>query len=247
MALNLAVLVVIYGVLGGGLAVGSYFGEPRRLRELQREQELARLRAEKQQVDLRLGVLQAQVEPHFLFNTLASVRSLVGTDPARAQSTIDALVDYLRATIPRLRDGAAGLDSTLGQQLEICDSYLRLMQARMGGRLDYQITVEPGLTGAPFPPLLLINLVENAIKHGIEPRPGPGRISLRAQGNDRRLTVTVVDDGLGLRDGMGHGVGLSNVREQLRVRYGDRGSCSLTGGPGGGTTACIEIPREEAA
>jgi hypothetical protein len=247
LALNLAVLVLIYGGLGGGLAVGSYFGEPRRLRELQREQELARLRAEKQQVDLRLGVLQAQVEPHFLFNTLASVRSLVGSDPARAQSTIDALVDYLRATIPRLRDGTAGLDSTLGQQLEICDSYLRLMQVRMGGRLDYQITVDPELAAAPFPPLLLINLVENAIKHGIEPRPGPGRISLRAQGDDQRLTVTVIDDGVGLRDGLGDGVGLSNVREQLRVRYGDRGSCSLTGGPEGGTTARIEIPREAEA
>jgi hypothetical protein len=245
--LNLVVLAGIYGILGGGLAVGSYLGEPRRLRELRREQELDRLRAEKQQVDLRLGVLQAQVEPHFLFNTLASVRSLIGTEPTRAQSTIDALVDYLRATIPRLRDGGPGVDSTLGQQLEICASYLALMQVRMGGRLRYDIAVDPDLAKAPFPPLLLISLVENAIKHGIEPRPGPGRVDLRVEGDGQRLVVTISDDGVGLRDGFGVGVGLRNVREQLRVRYGERGSCALTGGAAGGTTARIEIPREAEA
>jgi sensor histidine kinase YesM len=196
-------------------------------------------------------VLQAQVEPHFLFNTLASVRSLIPADPGRAQSTIDALVDYLRATIPRLRDDAAqadsGISSTLGQQLEICESYLRLMQVRMGDRLSYQIDVPAGERATSFPPLLLITLVENAVKHGIEPRPGPGRIVIRIVRQAGRLTVTVQDDGQGLRDGFGTGVGLGNVREQLLVRYGERARVTLSGAAGGGTVASIVIADEDRA
>jgi hypothetical protein len=247
-AVNLVLLVTIYGLVGGGLAVRSYLSEPRRLEELRRERELGLLRAQKQAALVRLGVLQAQVEPHFLFNTLASVRSLIGTDPLRAQSSIDALVDYLRATIPRLRDDAPradpALSSTLGQQLEICESYLRLMQVRMGDRLSFRLDVEPALRETSFPPLLLISLVENAVKHGIEPRPGPGHIGIGVVREQGCLTVAVRDDGIGLRDGFGAGVGLRNVREQLQVRYGDRARVTLTGGPDGGTLASIVIDDE---
>jgi hypothetical protein len=250
-ATNLVLLAVVYGVAGGGLAVRSYLAEPGRLQELRRQGELAALRVSRQAALVRLGVLQAQVEPHFLFNTLASVRSLIPADPGRAQSTIDALVDYLRATIPRLRDDAAqadsGISSTLGQQLEICESYLRLMQVRMGDRLSYQIDVPAGERATSFPPLLLITLVENAVKHGIEPRPGPGRIVIRIVRQAGRLTVTVQDDGQGLRDGFGTGVGLGNVREQLLVRYGERARVTLSGAAGGGTVASIVIADEDRA
>ena len=246
-ALNLLVLVVGYGLLGGGLAVRSYLTEHRRLAEARRERELVELRAQKQSVDMRLGVLQAQIEPHFLFNTLASVRSLVAVDPVRAESTIDALVDYLRATIPRLRDGAAQMDSTLGQQLEICDSYLKLMQVRMGNRLRYEIDLDPALRARAFPPLLLINLVENAVKHGIEPKAGPGHIWLRSRSDAHSLEVSVSDDGVGLGDGFGDGVGLRNVREQLRARYGPGASCSLSRRPDTGTVARIVVPAEAEA
>jgi signal transduction histidine kinase len=246
-ALNVVVLVLVYGILGGGLAMRSYLTEHRRLAEARRERELVELRAQKQSVDMRLGVLQAQIEPHFLFNTLASVRSLVAVDPVRAASTIDALVDYLRATIPRLRDGAAQMDSTLGQQLEICDSYLKLMQVRMGNRLRYEIDLDPALRARAFPPLLLINLVENAVKHGIEPKAGPGHIWLRARSDAQSLEVSVSDDGVGLGDGFGDGVGLRNVREQLRARYGPGASCSLSRRPDTGTVARIVVPAEAEA
>jgi hypothetical protein len=238
---NLAVLFVIYGIFGGGLALRSYLDEPRRMAELDRQRELAELRAAKQTLDLRLGALQAQVEPHFLFNTLSSLRSLIQRDPATAEAMLDALVDYLRATIPRLREAA--LESTLGQQLEICGSYLRVMSARMGGRLQHVTEVDPGLREAPFPPLLLLSLVENAIKHGIEPRPGPGRVVIRAGlASPGSLAVSVSDDGLGLRNGLGGGVGLGNVRAQLRTRYGERASFTLAGRAGGGATATIVLP-----
>jgi signal transduction histidine kinase len=242
LAVNLVMLAVVYGVLGGGLGLRSYLGEPRRLAELARARELTELRASKQILDLRLSVLQAQVEPHFLFNTLGSLRSLIVRDPASAESTLDAMVDYLRATIPRLRQEAAALDSTLGQQLEICVSYLRVMSVRMGGRLQHTTEVDPGLRAAAFPPLILMSLVENAIKHGIEPRPGPGRVVIRAERHGDRLAVSVADDGVGLRDGLGGGVGLGNVRAQLRTHYGERAALTLAGRPGGGATATIELP-----
>jgi sensor histidine kinase YesM len=140
------------------------------------------------------------------------------------------------------------VDSTLGQQLEICENYLELMKVRMGGRLDRAIEVDAGLREAAFPALLLISLVENAIKHGLEPKPGPRRIRIRAvrdrAGGEERLAVSVIDDGMGLRDGMGSGVGLSNVREQLRARYGDRAQLTLTGAADAGTTARIVVPLE---
>jgi two-component sensor histidine kinase len=247
LAINVAVLVVVYGMFGGGLSLRAYFSEGRRWSDNQGQAELQALRAQKQQADLRLGLLQAQVEPHFLFNTLASVRALVRQDPARAEATLDALVEHLRATLPRLRDGEAMLHSTLGQQLDICASYLELMRLRMGGRLAYAVEAAPELRQRAFPPLLLITLVENAIKHGIEPQPGPGRIEVRAAVQDGQLVLGVVDDGAGLQPGMGGGVGLANVREQLATRYGDRAKLELRSEGGRGAVAEIRIPLEPAA
>ncbi len=244
LAVNLLVLAVVYGLFGGGLALRAYFSEGRRWREDRGRREILALRAHKQQADLRLGLLQAQVEPHFLFNTLASVRALVRQDPAQAEATLDALVDHLRATIPKLRDGEAMLHSSLGQQLDICASYLELMRLRMGGRLTYAVEAAPDLRVRPFPALLLITLVENAIKHGIEPQPGPGRIEVRAWLKGERLVLSVVDDGAGLQPGLGSGMGLANVREQLANRYGDQATLSLRSVAGRGAVAEIAIPLE---
>ncbi len=242
LAINVAALVVIYGLFGGGLALRAYFSEHRRWDEHHHVRELNALESRVHEADLRLGVLQAQVEPHFLFNTLASVRALVRQDPAQAEATLDALVDFLRATIPKLREDR-GLHATLGQQLDLCSSYLALMQVRMGGRLTYDVRADEALRAAPFPPSLLITLVENAIKHGIEPRPGPGRIEIDAVRDGDALRVQVGDDGAGLQPGLSTGVGLANVREQLAARYGARAAFVLSpAAEGRGVCAEIRVP-----
>ena len=242
---------LIFLGIGGGPALRSYFGEQRRWREGLHQRELDSLRRQKSAADMRLTVLQAQVEPHFLFNTLASVRSLVSQDPQRAEATIDALVDHLRATMPRLRGEADELRPTLAEQIEVCASYLALMQVRMGDRLHYGIEVPESLRTFAFPPLILISLVENAIKHGIEPKSGGGSVWIRAEldgwGDGQRLLVTVEDDGLGLRPGLSDGVGLSNVRAQLAARFGERGSLSLVSHQGGGVSATVRVPVAEAS
>jgi sensor histidine kinase YesM len=196
---------------------------------------------------MRLAVLQAQVEPHFLFNTMASVRSLVRSDPQRAEATISALVDHLRATLPKLRNTEAGA-TTLGEQLDICRSYLEVMRVRTGERLNYSIQVPRETEALPFPPLMLISLVENAVKHGAEPKPGPCTIEIAAQQVDtdggRSLQVSVSDDGVGLQEGAGNGVGLANIRDLLATRFGERASFELTGRESGGVVASICVPVE---
>lgn len=229
------VVPVIYFSVGGGLASLAYFSERRRL--WARQVHLAHLES-----DMRLAVLQAQVEPHFLFNTLASIRPLIRQDAERAEAAIDAFAEHLRATIPRMREHSAKVTSTLGQQLEICASYLTLMQVRMGARLHVEIAVPPELRPLEFPPLMLLSLVENAIKHGIEPKPGPGRIVIRAESAAAVLRVSVEDDGAGLKDGLSTGLGLSNIREQLEVRFAGQAKLGIAARPEGGTVAVITVP-----
>lgn len=244
-AAKLLTLGLVYGLLGGGAALRAYFFEQRRLAESRHQSELAQLHAQRRESELRLAALQAQVEPHFLFNTLASVRALVRQDAARAEATLDALVDYLRTTIPRLREGDAGLRASLGDQIDICARYLEVMRLRTADRLRYTIEVEDALRARPYPPLLLITLVENAIKHGIEPRPGAGHVCLRAWQEAGQLCVAVIDDGAGLQPGIGGGVGLANVRAQLAARYGSRASLQLSGPSTGGARAEVRIPMED--
>jgi len=230
--------LLMLALIGGGFALPAYFSEKKRWAEYSRRAD----------TDLRLTVLQAQVEPHFLFNTLASVRSLVTTDPARAAQTIDALARHLRATLPKFRADTGLAASTLAEQFAICASYLELMQLRLGGRLSVELDLPPGLGDAPFPPLLLISLVENAIKHGVEPKPGAAKISLRARSLDGgRLEVTVEDDGAGLSLGMGEGTGLANIRAQLLTRFGANATLELKSRESGGVTARIVVPRGAAA
>lgn len=245
-ALHVITLGTIYLLMGGGLALRGYFTEQRRLDAVHQQAELRAAQQQARQSALKLGVLQAQIEPHFLFNTLASIRSLLRQDPGRAEATLDALVDHLRASMPRLSKDAEPQTSTLAQQLEICRSYLELMRLRLGQRLDYQIEAPPDLLEHPFPPLLLITLVENAIKHGIEPKPGPGRITTQAErisaDGAPRLQLRVEDDGAGLQPGAGSGVGLANVRAQLSTAFGQAAGLNLRPRPGGGVIADLWIP-----
>jgi hypothetical protein len=233
-------------LVSGGYDLPAYLSEQRRLLEARRQREMVTLRTEKTEADMQMAVLQAQIEPHFLFNTLASVRSVILTEPERAVATIDALSDYLRSTLPRLRNGAGMVMPTLGAQIEICKNYLELMKIRMGGRLDFQIDVPGNAAGALFPPLLLLPLVENAVKHGIEPKPGPAMICIRAILNDGDLKVMVEDDGLGLRAETGSGLGLANVQAQLRNYFGDRASLNVATAESGGVCSTIAIPAPAA-
>jgi hypothetical protein len=233
-------------IANGGLALATYFAEPKRWAEHLRRVELEKASAQKSEADLRLTILQAQVEPHFLFNTLASVRSLVSTDPQRASRTIDALAEYLRATLPKFREETGMAESTLGEQFATCERYLGVMKVRLGDRLLADIQLPPELRPVPFPPLLLISLVENAITHGVEPKPGVTHVTLsarvRAEGDLKQLEVRVEDDGAGLKLGMGEGTGLANVRAQLRTRFASAARLELTQRGTGGVLARMILP-----
>jgi signal transduction histidine kinase len=239
---------LLFFIFSGALALRSYFGEQRRLVQEAREREVSGLQLRQRQADLQLLVLQAQIEPHFLFNTLASLRSLLRQDVGRAEAMVDALVEHLRATVPILRQRPAA--STLAEQLRICGSYLELMQVRLPDRLSYSISAPESLRGSAFPPLILLTLVENAVKHGIEPKPRAGHIridaALEQRSDGARVVVSVADDGVGLAAGLGHGMGLSNIRAQLALKYGERAALSISGRAHGGTVARIEIPEEPA-
>lgn len=230
--------------LGGGMALWGWRRERAGLAALAQEAELEHAQARRREAELKLSVLAAQVEPHFLFNTLAGVRSAIATDPARASDMIGHLVDYLRAAIPRLRS-SGGSEATLGGQLEIVHAYLSLMAARMP-RLAFQIDVAPELLGAHCPPLMLISLAENAVKHGVEPKVGPARVQLSARRTETGdLEVTVADDGAGFGASVaGTGLGLANIRERLRQMYGDAAALTLKARPEGGVAAMLTLPAE---
>ncbi len=188
----------------------------------------ANQRAQRQQaVESQLRLLQAQIEPHFLFNTLANVQSLIGHDTPAARQMLVNFTDYLRVGLVQLRHA----DSTLGQELDMARGYLQLFDIRMGRRLRYSIEADLQTRAAVLPPLLLQPLIENAITHGLEPKVGGGTVSIHACVRDGQLEITVTDDGLGLhaprrKRRRGNGMALENIRARLRTRYG--GAAALT-------------------
>ena len=200
---------------------------------------------ERQLVQARLQVLQAQVEPHFLFNTLAAVDYLIETDPARASQMQKALITYLRGALPQMRQES----STLGREMRLVRSYLELIKMRIEERLDLQYEVPAELETAEFPPMMLQSLVENAIKHGIEPKPEGGRVTVAARAQKGQLVVEVRDTGVGIVDldkleapTSGTGIGLQNIRERLAMLYGGRAHLSLMSDSNTGTTVRIAVP-----
>ncbi len=250
-ALTIAFQFTVFFSLGGGWGLPAYFKEQRRWREARHAQEVAVLKQQKTEADMKLTVLQAQVEPHFLFNTLASVHSLIRQDPERAEATVEALVDHLRATMPKLRAEMGSARSTLQDQLDVCESYLKVMQIRMSPRLRYTIDVPESLRAHPFPSYMLISLVENAIKHGIEPNPSGGNIVVTAgvesRHDTRQLAVSVTDDGAGLQPGTGKGVGLENIRAQLAALFGSDAALTVRARQLSGVEATIRVPYVEGA
>ena len=207
--------------------------------------EAARHLMSKQAIEAELKLMQAQVEPHFLFNTLASVQYLTETDPLEANRLLGHLIEYLRAALPQLRASS----TTLGKEVGLAEAYLNILRTRMGPRLVFAIDVSPGLAAHPFPPNLLISLVENAIKHGIEPAANGGTVSVLARREGSALVVTVHDTGRGLNAAFrgGQGVGLANVRDRLAALYGMHGQFTLESTRPSGTCATLVIPFETEA
>jgi LytS/YehU family sensor histidine kinase len=215
----------------------------RRVSERRRgEQESVRQTAtEKELTVAKLSLLHAQVEPHFLYNTLASAQVLTRSDPAGADRMLGNLITYLRHSLPRAEQSF----STLGEELERARAYLEILKIRMGDRLTLQIQAPEALAPVPMPPMMLQTLVENSIKHGLEPVPGGGTIWILARAEGGRVTVTVADDGRGFgENGGGTGIGLKNVRERLRLAYGDAASFAIVTNFPRGVAATITLPRE---
>jgi sensor histidine kinase YesM len=235
---------LLLGLVFGGIAAVFFWLRERNanlLRELQLR-ELARLEAEKQSLAAQLRLLQAQIEPHFLFNSLANVAALIDADPARAGRLLDALIRYLRSSLQRTR--AEG--GSLGDEVGLLRAYLDILKIRMGERLDYAFEIPPELLGRDFPPMLLQPLVENAIRHGLEPKLGGGFLRVDATVADGRLRIRVSDDGIGIAEAPGEGVGLSNIRARLAAIYGPTARLEVTSKVGAGVTATLDIPLESA-
>jgi len=192
-------------------------------------------------LEARMEALQAQIEPHFLFNTLGSIDQLIQTDPPRASRMQQSLIRYLRSAIPQMREASR---PSLGQQVDLCSAFLEIMAMRMEGRLQPVVRVPEGLKSAVFPSMMLQTLVENAIKHGLEPKPEGGRLEIGAEVIDGQLAVHVLDTGIGFMPKAEGGVGLANVRERLKVLYGGRAELIISVPPGGGTCATIKVPYE---
>jgi signal transduction histidine kinase len=230
-------------VLVFGVGMSHFFVSRARLAEgaaRLEEELLAREEAARRLAEAELKLLQAQIEPHFLFNTLSNVLQLVDADPPRAKKMLHNLTSYLRGSLGRTRAGA----TTLGEELDLVRAYLEIQAVRMGSRLTWRISCPDDVRHLTLPPLLLQPLVENALRHGLEPKPGGGEVSVSAARERDELVLEVRDDGLGLDPRRPAGVGLTNVRERVRALSGGRGSLTLRPAEAGGLCARIALPLD---
>lgn len=225
-----------------GVGISYLFYARERMGKLEGElkaRELRQALAEKARSDAQLRMLQAQIEPHFLFNTLANLSVLIRSDPQRAEHMLADLIAYLRATLQRTREA----ETTLGDEVELLRRYLDILGLRLGPRLSFAIDVPPELLARPFPLLLLQPLVENAIRHGIEPQVGGGEVRIAASAENGRLRLTVSDTGAGLgENGTGSGFGLESVRQRLLALFGEAARLDVRANEGQGVIATIEVP-----
>jgi signal transduction histidine kinase len=245
--INLIVWIPVLLWLGGPFDLAAYFRQRGLLREAKLLEQAEQYKDERNEVEAQLSILASQVEPHFLFNTLAGVRAAMLSDPARGIVMIDHLIDYLRSTIPQLRADRSSKYVDLGSQLDSVRAFLGIIQARMP-RLSITVDCAPDLRGAAIPPLMLISLVENAVKHGIELKKGPAQIDVTAVRREldgvAMLELSVADNGAGFSASSGSGIGLSNIRERLKHLYGDAAALSLRNGNEGGVVASIVLPLQ---
>ncbi|MGB4117400.1 MAG: histidine kinase [Polaromonas sp.] len=217
-----------------GAGVSYFFYATGKSNYLQRELATSRQQA----TEAQLKLLQSQLEPHMLFNTLANLRALIATDPVRATTMLDSLIDYLRATLTASRTTSHSLQS----EFDRLQDYLALMQVRMGSRLTYSLDLPPDIAGQNVPTLLLQPLVENAIKHGLEPKVEGGSVAVSARREGENIVLDVIDSGVGLKEGVGFG--MAQVRERLQALYGDQATIYLGAGCAGFTRASITFPSK---
>lgn len=199
--------------------------------------------SERGAAEARLKLLQAQIQPHFLFNTLANLQALIGSDPKRAQAMLAHLDGYLRATLASTRNDQC----TLAEEFALLRGYLEILAIRMGLRLAYSLDLPAALANAKLPPMLLQPLVENAIKHGLEPKVEGGKLSVVASTEGRQLVLVVEDSGqgFGAASTSGTGVGLLHVKERLAAVYGDAATAEIGETAGGGVRITLRLPRQE--
>jgi signal transduction histidine kinase len=242
----LTMLILGVGLVVAGRAMVAAKRQATRTAEAERDAATTRAELaerERELVRAELQVLRAQVEPHFLWNTLANVEYLIRKDPPQAAAMMAHLVAYLRSSVT----GGRSTLSTLGSEFASVRAYLGLMQFRMGERLTFELTLAPDAAEQAFPPMVLQTLVENAIKHGLEPLPGAARLVVcagLAPGNPERLIVDVVDNGVGLQAHprtRGTGLGLRQVRDRLQALHGRLATLAITGNEGGGVCARIDM------
>ncbi len=231
--------VLRWGIVAGAAALTLHLWRSRA--DLAAQAEEARIeeaQARRLAASVQTEMLQRQIEPHFLFNTLGTIRSLRDSDPGHGQHLLSRLLDYMSATL----SCADGQQSTLGDEIKLVLAYLDLCASRMQGRLTVRCDAAAELAGCGIPPLILATLAENAIKHGIFPRQG-GEITIGARVRDGVLEVALDDDGVGLTGEMGHGLGLTNIAERLRLIYGPSAQLRLFARQPCGTRAVVSIPR----
>lgn len=231
-----AVLGFLVLTAGAGFAASYYFWTRERL-----------MATERSAAEARLKLLQAQIEPHFLFNTLANLQALIGVDPARAQEMLRHLDGYLRATLASTRNDR----DTLAVEFALLKSYLEILAIRMGPRLAYELDLPQELAAARLPPMLMQPLVENAIRHGLEPKIDGGKVTVSARGEGKSLVLVVQDTGQGLGRSAsgGTGVGLAHVKERLAAVYGETASMTVGenagNGPSDGACITLRLPLEK--
>ncbi|MBI3284958.1 MAG: histidine kinase [Burkholderiales bacterium] len=236
------VMLAVFGLFG----MKALMGGKVRAEEKAKEACIAAERESllRQVSEAQMQMMQAQVEPHFLFNTLASVEHLIETDPPRAAAMQRSLIGYLRAVLPQMRENAS--TTNLGREADMIKSYLDLLKMRMEERLEVDFIMPEGLRSASFPPMMLQSLVENAIKHGLECKAEGGTIQFRAEVAHNKLRVTVSDNGLGFgaMPSNGTGLGLQNIRERLKLLYKEKAQMIIAPNQPSGVCVTIEIPYE---